>query len=247
MGCSAESAMMFERPVGDSVAVSQLLHGETFQLLDVTGDWAWGYSDHDGYVGYVARAALGPAVRPTHIVTAIEAPVFARPDIKAPAIRRLPIGARIGGSQEGGFLKIAEGYVHRRHVAPIGLATNDWTAVAATYLGQPYLWGGRGAGGIDCSGLVQLALERCGISAPRDTDLQREAIGEPLAHDVPSRRGDLIFFPGHVGIMTNGAELLHATAFWMATVVEPLADVVAQLSSHHEQPILARRRVGHRA
>ncbi|MDI1295481.1 MAG: NlpC/P60 family protein, partial [bacterium] len=94
------------------------------------------------------------------------------------------------------------------------------------------------------SGLVQVALGQCGVIAPRDTDLQRDAIGSPIALDAPYLRGDFIFFPGHVGIMTDGDNMLHANAHWMATVIEPLADVVARLANDHAQPIIARRRIG---
>ena len=121
---------------------------------------------------------------------------------------------------------------------------DDWVAVALRYLGQPYVWGGRGHRGIDCSGLVQVALGQCGIATPRDTDLQREAIGAPLSGDTPLQRGDFVFFPGHVGIMTDGENLLHSNAHWMAVVVEPLADVIARLTESHAQPIIARRRIG---
>ncbi len=243
MSLDAGSAVMHERPDSTSIAVSQLLHGEAFHLLDVIGDWAWGFSQHDHYVGYVPRHALGQSITPTHIVTAQGAPIFAAPDIKAPAVANLPAGALVEGEEGGSFIGVAQGFLHVRHVARIDAVTSDWTGVATAYLGQPYLWGGRGCSGIDCSGLVQVALGRCGIAAPRDTDLQREAIGEVLADDAPLRRGDFVFFPGHVGIMADETNLLHANAHWMATVIEPLDDVVARLSTDHALPVLARRRL----
>lgn len=226
-----------------SEAVSELLRGETFHALDVTTDWAWGFCGHDGYVGYVKREALDAQEPATHRVTARAAPLFSAPDIKAPIADYWPMGGMVSGEQEGDFLICAEGCIHMRHVAPINATTPDWVGEAQRYIGLPYVWGGRGHRGIDCSGLVQVALQKAGVAAPRDTDLQCEGIGSPIDSKTPLQRGDLIFFPGHVGIMTDGQTLLHANAHWMAVVEEPLSDVVARLAATHAQPIVAQRRI----
>jgi cell wall-associated NlpC family hydrolase len=242
--CIANAATVRARPSGDAVAASQLVHGEGFEMLDEAGGWAWGRCAHDDYVGYVRADALGSVRAHTHRVTARLALVFANPDIKAPVVTALPIGARVAGRDEGGFLRIDEGYIHERHVAALGTIEADAVAVAERLIGSPYRWGGRGGDGIDCSGLVQRALELAGIAAPRDSDMQRDQLGESLPIDAPLRRGDLIFFPGHVGMMADGERLLHANAFWMSTVIEPLADVVERLKPAHAQPIVARKRMG---
>jgi cell wall-associated NlpC family hydrolase len=244
MHCLGQAAFVREAGAADARAASQLLPGETFHLLDVTGGWAWGFCDHDGYVGYVERAALGAgAIAPTHHVTARCAPVFAQPDIKSPVAGSLPTGARIAGAAEGDFIITEAGAVHVRHVLPVTEFEEDWVAAAERQIGQPYVWGGRGAGGIDCSGLVQLALGQAGVKVPRDSDLQRESIGDPIAPDAPLQRGDVIFFPGHVGIMVDAVKMLHANAYWMSTMTEPLDDVIARLKPDHDQPVLARQRV----
>ncbi|MEO8722528.1 MAG: NlpC/P60 family protein [Sphingobium sp.] len=244
MHVDASGAFVREKASSISTAVSQLLQGETFHLLDVTGDWAWGFCGHDGYVGYVERSALGTgALVATHQIAAIVAPVFAQPDIKSPVRSTLPCAAQVAGEVDGDFLSTADGFLHMRHVTPVGRFETDWVSVAERYLGQPYVWGGRGLGGLDCSGLVQIALGLCGRKVPRDTDLQRDGIGEPISEGTPLMRGDLIFFPGHVGFMIDDALLLHANAHHMTTVIEPLADVVQRLAPTHDQPIVARRRI----
>lgn len=244
MHCLGAATFMRETGAADAVASSQLLPGETFHLLDVTGGWAWGFCDHDGYVGYVERAALGvgPIVA-THHVTARSAPVFSAPDIKSPVAGYLPASSRIAGTIDGDFILTEAGAVHVRHVLPIGAFEEDWVAAAERQNGQPYVWGGRGAGGIDCSGLVQLALGQAGVKVPRDSDLQRESIGDALEDDAPLQRGDVIFFPGHVGIMVDASNMLHANAYWMTTLIEPLDDVIARLKPDHDQPVLTRQRV----
>jgi len=240
---TAEAVIVRARPSADSPALSQLVHGEGFDMIDKAGGWAWGRCAHDDYVGYVRADALGPMQTPTHRVTAPLALVFANPDIKAPVVKALPIGAQVAGFNEDRFLRIDDGYIHQRHVAPLDAVEIDPVAVAQRLIGAPYLWGGRGSDGVDCSGLVQRAFELAGIALPRDSDMQRDQVGELLPEDAPLRRGDLIFFPGHVGMMVDGEQLLHANAYWMSTVIEPLSDVVNRLRPTHAQPITARKRI----
>ncbi|ATE64944.1 C40 family peptidase [Rhizorhabdus dicambivorans] len=244
MALMAASATMMRKAAGaDAEAVSQLLPGEGFAALDVAGGWAWGFSLHDHYVGYVPAALLGAPSERSHKVSVREALVFAGPSIKTPAIATLPFGARVAGTLSGTFLDTGAGFIHRRHVAPLDALSGDPVTVAESFLGMPYLWGGRGADGIDCSGLVQAALGACGISAPRDTDMQREMLGTALPEEARLRRGDIVNFPGHVGLMVDENNLLHANAHWMGVVIEPLADVVARLEHSHDRPILSRRRM----
>lgn len=241
--CVAPGAPIMSAAAHTAEAVSELLRGETFHALDVMTDWAWGFCGHDGYVGYIRRDALDTIETPTFRISARCAPLFSAPDIKAPIADYWPGGALFSGEADDGFVACAEGYVHARHATTVDAEPGDWVSVAERYLGQPYVWGGRGHRGIDCSGLVQVALGQCGKPVPRDTDLQCEGIGSPIDSDAALIRGDLIFFPGHVGIMTDARTLLHANAHWMAVVAEPLADVVARLAVDHAHPIIARRRI----
>lgn len=240
---TAPQAPIRKAPEADAVAVSELLSGEAFDVLDVAGGVAWGYSVHDRYVGYVDAALLAEgADAPTHRIAAPTALVFARPDIKSTVIGALPMGApiRADGHDET-FVSATGGYVHRRHIAALDDHAADPVAVAERFLGTPYKWGGRTRGGLDCSGLVQVALGACGIAAPRDSDMQA-ALGREV-EDRRYRRGDLVFFPGHVGFMFDETRLLHANAFFMSTVIEPLADVVGRLLPQYDAPVTAVRRL----
>ncbi|MET0375766.1 MAG: NlpC/P60 family protein, partial [Rhizorhabdus sp.] len=162
---------------------------------------------------------------------------------KSPVIGTLPFGAKFVGETHDGFIRTNGCFLHSRHVMAIGKCATDAVAVAEMFLGMPYLWGGRGEAGIDCSGLTQVALAATGIATPRDTDMQRESVGELLPEEVPLRRGDIVSFPGHVGLMVNETLLIHANAHWMSVVTEPLAHVVARLAPNHEKPVLNRRRL----
>ena len=238
----ADHVAMRGAPDALSSATSELLYGEGFALLEESHGWAWGYSLVDRYVGYVPASALSAAHTPTHRICVPQALVFAAADIKSPVVRRLPLGARIACTQqEGKFWQTEFGFIHQRFVAPID---NDWARkpldIATQFLATPYQWGGRTHSGIDCSGLVQIALQACGISCPRDSDMQRAQLGTAVETVT---EGDLVFFPGHVGIMASDTDILHANAFWMCTVREPLADVLARLAPDYEKPLLAIKRL----
>jgi cell wall-associated NlpC family hydrolase len=240
-GCGSVRATIRSSPSHDAVAVSELLHGEAFALVDTSGDWGWGYGIHDGYVGYLPCSIFADPIVATHRVATPAALVFARPDIKSRVVARLPMGAQVAGvADEAGFVTTAVGSIHHRHLVAVAEVAPDPVEIATRLVGTPYRWGGRSGDGIDCSGLVQLALGFCGIAAPRDSDQQR-ALGDEVPADAPLQRGDLIFLPGHVGMMADAHRLLHANAHWMATVCEPLADVVARQPA--ERGIVARRRL----
>jgi cell wall-associated NlpC family hydrolase len=217
------------RKAGDAAAtaVSELLWGEDFDLFDVSGGWGFGRSAADRYTGWVAMAALAePGAEPTHRISAPVAPVFSAADIKAPVLMELPFGARVAGEPGEKFLALAGGgFVHLRHAAPPPATPID---VARLFTGTPYLWGGRTPLGVDCSGLVQAALTTTGTPCPRDSDQQLAALGTAVAFEDRAA-GDLIFFPGHVGILAARDRLFHANAHWMTTVEEPLDDVIARL------------------
>lgn len=174
----------------DGAQNSELLADEHFMMLDSAGSWAWGWSAHDHYVGYVEACALG------------------RTDGLAPDV-----------------------------------APGDPVDIARGFLGTTYLWGGRGGAGIDCSGLVQRALSGIGIAAPRDSDMQHEELGQQLPGSSALERGDLIFFPGHVGMMSDATTLIHATRHHGKVVEEPLAEVAARILAKKGEAILARKRV----
>ena len=228
-----------------AMPVSALMHGEEFAVLDIAGDWAWGYCLHDDYLGYLRFADLGDDFTATHVVSAPATLLVMEPSIKAPVLARYPMGARIvcgEASECGKFVASENGWVPVRHLSAVGKVEGAPADLAERLIGVPYSWGGRSGDALDCSGLVQLVFGLKGVAAPRDADMQQAGFGEELAEGEALQRGDLVFFPGHVGIMADEANLIHANASAMAVSVEPLEKAAARFAEH-ETPILARKRV----
>jgi hypothetical protein len=210
---------------------SELLYGETFTVYDSNDVWAWGQAERDHYVGYVERFALGSPITAGLRVNALMTPIFSMPDLKAPVRDLLPLNAQIPAlAEEGDYRAIHPGhYVHYRHLVPLDEFAADFVSVAERFMGVPYVWGGKTAAGLDCSGLVQTALQAAGISAPRDTDMMEKALGVPVDR-AEIQRGDLVFWKGHMGVMLDRARLLHANAFHMEVFAEPLDQAIARIA-----------------
>lgn len=231
------AAAMRTEPAPDALLETELLFGETIAIYDEKDGWAWGQATLDSHVGYVESGMLGaPPVPASHRVAALRTFGFSKPDFKSVPVLALNFNAKVSAEEtQDRFTRIAHGgWVFTGHLAPLAAKTHDWVSAAERFLGAPYLWGGKTNGGVDCSGLVQAALESAGISAPRDTDLQEKALGQVVPMDsenVRLERGDLVFWDGHVGIMLDAARLLHANVFHMQTEVELLHEATARIEA----------------
>jgi cell wall-associated NlpC family hydrolase len=222
---------------------TQLLYGEAFVVYEQRDDGlAWGQARLDGYVGYVDARHLGPPRGRGRRVTALWSHVYRGASVRAQVLSELPYLAEVPASgSTGGFTRLRDGgHVPSPHLArPRG----DFVAEAERFIGAPYLWGGRSVRGLDCSALVQLALLASGHAAPRDSDMQAAMLGTALDAATPPARGDLLFWKGHVGMLTDPGTLLHANAHHMAVVVEPLAPALARIRAAGGGDVLVRRRL----
>ena len=218
----------------DAMLETQLLFGELFTVYELKNGWVWGQAALDSHVGYAPADAFGePAATPTHRVTARATPLLSAPDVKQPAKAMLPMNAKLHVAEDAPrFSRLADGgYVFSAHIAPLQTHAPDWVAVTEAFVGVPYLWGGKTFAGIDCSGLIQTALELAGVPAPRDTDLMETALGQPVGLDAPVARGDLVFWKGHMGAMLDEARLIHASAYAMQVVIEDFAAARARIEA----------------
>lgn len=232
---SALSAPLLVRPDAAAPNGSELLLNERVDVLETKDGFAWVQSMVDGYVGYVRADALAAGEPPvaTHRIAVCRSLVFAGPSVKTTVLGTL--GLSLGVTvleEEGKYARLAgAGWVYRPHL--IGAAENmdDLVGVAELFLGVPYLWGGRSGVGLDCSGLAQICLAAIGRTAPRDADMQQAVVGTLIGTEwekVEARRGDLLFFPGHVGIAIDATTMIHANQHRMMVTIDPITDVIGR-------------------
>ena len=215
-------------PSAKAAQDSELLYGERVTVYDRADGWAWVQALNDDYVGYVRQDQLGAPFE-THLqIAALMTPAFPAPDIKAPVKDMLPMTAEVNLlTKLNDFLLIApDTWVHRRHVAALDEVQTDYAAVAEAFFGVPYVWGGKSFAGLDCSGLIQTALAACSIHSPRDTDMMERHFPDA---GPALERGDLVFWKGHVGVMLDPEQLLHANAHHMMVAIEPLIEAVERI------------------
>ncbi len=222
----------------------QLLWGDDVQVYEDRDGWSFVQAGRDGYVGYVPSASLARPQQASHWVCAPACHVYDRPDIKSPDRCGLSLGSRLAVvAEHDRFLQTSLGYVPRTHLRPLGEWMSDPVSVAAMFLGTPYLWGGNSRFGIDCSGLVQAALRACGQACPGDSDQQERELGQIVTTPDDMRRGDLLFWKGHVAMVADADMLIQATAHHMAVVHEPIRTTIQRIKDQGEGSVTAHKRL----
>ncbi|MHC2299574.1 cell wall-associated NlpC family hydrolase [Rhizobium mongolense] len=229
---------------------TELLLGEDVTVLDRAGGWCWVKARSDGYVGYMPEEMLSDSqAEPTHIVTVQRTFLYPQPELRKPYNSVLSMGSRVrvaGEAEVRGnhYVVLEDGTaIFARHVQPVTSGKDDdYVEIASRFMNAPYLWGGRSGLGIDCSGLVQLAMLMTGKSAPRDTDMQAASLGARIDRSG-LRRGDLVFWKGHVAIMEDPETIIHANGYTMTVARENFEAAVKRIGQLYQQPTGYRRPV----
>ena len=238
-----------DQPVADLLAAPggrrerQVVLGAGVKVYEARDGWAFVQAVADGYVGYLPEASLRGPVAATHRVTARTTHLYPEADFKAHELASLSFGSRVRVLDEGArFVETDRGFVPKAHVAPLEALERDPVAVAERFLGTPYLWGGNSGFGIDCSGLVQAACDACGIACPGDSDMQEAGLGADLGNKA-LRRGDLLFWKGHVAWVADEATILHANVYHMAVAFEGLDAALERIEEQGDGGVTARKRL----
>jgi cell wall-associated NlpC family hydrolase len=228
-----------------SMQLAQALFGETLRIFEEKDGFAFVQLDQDGYVGYIVSTALSATVaKETHRVSVPLTLHYPKPDLKSSQAFAMPMNARVSvTSVDGDYVSLATGgYMFGAHLSATRVE-RDFVTVAERFLHVPYLWGGESFAGIDCSGLVQTAFEACGIHSLRDSDMQENTIGSLVANHSKLQRGDLVFWKGHVGIMKDTKNLLHANGYHMMVAIEPLQNTITRILAKGGGPVTSIKRL----
>jgi cell wall-associated NlpC family hydrolase len=237
------------RPGTDAGIDTEVIFGEALTLFDEMEGWSYVQAARDGYVGWLPSVSLEPAGAPvTHRISVLRSYVYAGPSIKVPDPILAPQGAQLSVIRfEKDFAVLDRGgYVYAAHIAPVTEKAVDFVSVAEAYVGTPYLWGGRTSIGLDCSGLLQTALREAGIAAPRDSDMLERFFPQslPVTPDLSGlKRGNAVFWKGHVGVMQDGTKLLHANGHHMMVASEPLQEAAERILAKSFGPVTSIRRL----
>lgn len=226
---------------------TELLLGETIRVFEKASGWAWVQADADGYAGYLPETAFGETVAPTHRIIAPRTFLYPAAELRKPPVAALSMGSQmrfVGEAETRGthylMTENGEGVIAAHCLNVEQRSAEDYVSIALRFLETPYLWGGRSGFGIDCSGLVQLSMVMAGTSVLRDTDMQVRSLGTEITREE-LRRGDLVFWKGHVGIMEDEETLLHANGHTMNVSRENLDEAIKRIGWLYEMPTAYRR------
>ncbi len=217
--------------------ISQLLYGEAVTVYEVKNGYAWLQSLRDDYVGYTEACNLQTKkINPTHKIIALCSIIYKTPNIKSIPITELSFNSLVeitGEIKNKNFYKIKNlGWCHQKDLTNLKVENLDRVELAKKFLNTPYLWGGRNSMGIDCSGLIQNIFQINNRYFPRDSDMQEEFITTEIK-EKNLKKGDLIFWKGHVAMMIDNRNIIHANAFHMRTEIEPLRTAKARIKKNY--------------
>ena len=244
----APVAPLYKIPDALSERQSECLFGEDVKVFEEKNGFCWVQAQQDGYVGYVEQSKIGPIrSQPTHWVNVPRTFQYRDADLRSPMIGPLSIGSRISVVSEAEtrgtrYARLDNGsFVVFNHIIPVSTVADDYVTIAESFIHTPYLWGGKSGLGIDCSGLVQLAMMMTGRKVLRDTNMQQATIGKDIAPEDGLQRGDLVFWKGHVAIMVDSGTLIHANGASMDVRKENLDHAIERIAKAHSAPTGYRR------
>ena len=243
MNVMKPSIPMRSKPDQMSSLETECLFGETINILNSYQDWYYCKLLTDNYCGWVQKKYLGEIIVSSHRVVTNRSYLFKDNDVKSGCINYLPLGSQLYVSDYDDFwAKVYLGknesqkyaYIPRKHIIKKEDKIDDWVSTAEKLIGTPYIWGGRNSIGLDCSALLQLSYQTYGKNIPRNSIDQSLLKKEIISETANLKRGFVIFWKGHVGIMVNETYCIHANAFHMEVSKEPLATILEREGKNNQ-------------
>jgi hypothetical protein len=245
MNVIKSSTPMRLEPSETSNLETECLFGETVKILDKYNDWYYCKLLTDNYYGWVEKSNLGKMNSYTHRVVSKRTFIFKDKNVKAGCITYLPLGSHVSVKvidNEWAKIYLFEnshhkfGYLPSHHIIERNAKIENWVAIAEKLIGSPYVWGGRNSIGLDCSALLQLSYQTYGEYIPRNTNDQLLLNKETINSLDMLERGFVVFWQGHVGIMVDKLNCIHANAYHMEVSIEALANIISRIGK--ENPVI---------
>ena len=205
---------------------TQLLYGEECDVFETKNGWSWIQSRRDNYVGYTPSINLTrKTYKPNSKVISLRTVIYTKPDIKSATKGYLSFNSLVEVIKIKGKYSLIKnlGWCPSLDLVKVKSSKFNHIDLSKQYLDTPYLWGGRDSMGIDCSGLIQNLHQINNRPFPRDTDMQEIFVTNEVKYEKDLKAGDLVFWKGHVAMMIDNLNIIHANAFHMKTAIEPLS------------------------
>lgn len=242
---------MWRKAKYDSEIETECIFGDWIEIIINEGKWKKCKNLSDNYIGWIYGNPFGDVQKNNYKVVTIRSFTYSKPNIKTNQILCLTMGSKILVEDiqndwaqvtfRKGKNKIIS-YILLKHIRKTNEKVNDWVSTAEKMIGIPYRWGGKNTIGIDCSALVQIALQSVNFNAPRNSGSQINMALPKKKKNEPFYRGMIVFWKGHVGIMTDQLNIIHANAYHMKVYKEPLSLVKERMGKMKIEKVLVFQR-----
>ena len=211
-----------------SEITSQILYGEKFKILTKNKDWIKIKASFDNYIGYIKNKNFTNNHKPTHKVFILKANIFNKPNNKTKYF--LPFASRVSIIQENEkFIEFEKNkWIKKEDIKKINHREKDYLKVLKLFLKTKYVWGGKTYKGIDCSAILQLFFYYNNKFYPRDTKDQIK-FSKKNIRKKPYKKGDIIFWTGHVAICINSKKLIHAYGPKKKVLIMPITEAINRI------------------
>ena len=219
---------IYERSSQKSLVSSQILYGEKFKILSKNKGWLRIKTSFDNYIGYIRDKHYTDNYKPTHKVFRIKANIFNKQKNKIKY--SLPYASKISIIKEN--KKFAEyeknKWIKKTDIKKISHIEKNYFKVLKLFLKIKYSWGGKTYKGMDCSAILQLFYYYNNKFYPRDTKDQIKYSIKNTKNRI-FKKGDIIFWKGHVAICINSKKLIHAYGPEKKVIIMPIIKTLERI------------------
>ena len=237
-------ANIYKKNNKNSGIVSQILLGEDFKSQNKIGKFYKGYKAYDKYKGFIEAKDLHlDKNKKTHKIISKECNIYKKPNNKYKLNKKIFFNSRISIlDDKNNFIQTRNGWILKKNVKPINFRKKHFLDNIKLYLNTKYLWGGNSPKGLDCSALVQELLKFNNIYCPRDSKDQKKFFRKEISIKN-IRKGDLLFWKGHVAIALSNKKLVHAFGARKKVVIMGIKETIKKIYSKSKLPLLCVKRI----
>ncbi|MDC2998418.1 C40 family peptidase [Candidatus Pelagibacter sp.] len=222
---------IYKKPSRKSEVTSQIIYGERFKILNKNKSWIKIKTLFDNYKGFIKNSKYTEKFKPHYKVSSLKARVFKKPGIRTN--NWLPFASRLSVlDQKKNYIKIEKNkWIKKADVKKVNHKENNFTKIFKKFLNLKYVWGGKTYQGIDCSALLQIFFFYNDSFYPRDT---KDQIKYTKKNSKKSKfkKGNIIFWKGHVAMCLNSKELIHAYGPAKKVIIMPIIETINRIQKN---------------
>lgn len=237
-------ANIYKKNNKKSEIVTQILLGENFIIQKRFGKFYKGYKTYDKYKGFIEVKDLHLDKRKkTHKIISKDCNLYKKPNNKYKLNKKIFFNSKISIlDSKNNFIQTTIGWILKKNVISVNFKTKHFLDNFKLYLNTKYLWGGNSPKGLDCSALVQELLKFNNIYCPRDSKDQKKFFKKKIAMKN-IKKGDLLFWKGHVAIALNNKKLVHAFGAKKKVIIMDIKETIKKINMKSKLPLLCIKRI----